>query len=215
MRVLSERNGYASVRQLMSAVFGCVKREPHHLTPGEVKLMTGHSCAPNQGVQLLYDNRHRQPHYHYGHLSIPEHHLLGYDRYCPECLSESGIQLAKWRIGWLPLCTRHECLLIPVDSNLNKPNVDLIPDDLFREDYIAAQKRLEERLERECLDGACEGAGIVEAINRQLVRLLGLDKASELWELKRRYPMKYYPLNEKKTLHLIHSIYTEEQHRCR
>lgn len=220
LRGLARNNGFQSVDLMVS----CQLQE-------EVKLkdvsgvhllhMTDHVMTAERGVQLLKDDTYDENLYRYYYLLLPEYHLRSKEHYCPQCMGENPVMLAKWNIAWLPMCLKHNCALEAVekeDVHLLKhggvpKNIRLkaaANDELYIDSACQAQAMLEVALERQSALKGADQHTVLKVIDDTLCRCLGLDDIVQLKGRKKLYPMRYFPLNYRDTLRMLECIQSQD-----
>jgi len=216
LRGLARTNGYQSVDLMVS----CQLQEDvtiKDVSGAHILYMTGHVMTAERGVQLLKDDTYDENLYRYYYLLLPEYHLRSKEHYCPQCMAENPVMLAKWNIAWLPMCLKHNCALeavekedaqflrqggVPRSIKLNAAS----NDELYIDSAYQAQAMLEAALEKQsALQGADEHT-VLKVIDDTLCRCLGLDDIVQLKERKKLYPMRYFPLNYRDTLRMLECI---------
>lgn len=210
---LARENGFNSTKAMMQRVLHIERYDADKLLIGELSELTGHSESVLQSLGLLRSESHMQPTHTYGNILIPSYHLQRDHWYCPSCVKEHGYLLAKWRIGWLPVCTKHRCALIRVDQHMWEQG-DLYDfgeasnDDFFDEKIFEVQSLLENRLDNQkCNTDSTEC--IIDLIDEQLFRCLSEKKAALLLDRKRRYSKKYFPYSRENQMKFMDCLYTQ------
>lgn len=209
VRDLARANGFGSEENFKRQFFDRAVFESEELTARQLCILLARGPEHIEGLQLTRCDVGGEPVHEFGSMRIPSYHLRRGEWYCPYCLHDQQYMLAKWKIGWLPLCTKHNCALVEADMRIKKalfhrcdvPMVSAANDSgLFNIDVFEAQRNLEDRIEKESKPGAISGHSVVDEVDRILEKSLVLGKATDLWARKKRYSMRYYPLRHEHAL---------------
>ncbi|MEH6502711.1 MAG: hypothetical protein V7682_02285 [Cycloclasticus sp.] len=219
LRALAIGNGYSSVNVMISCQFA-ENLKIEDISGAHLLDMTGHAMTVERGVQLLKDDTYDENVYHYGYLLLPEYHLRSKEHYCPMCMEENPVMLAKWNIAWLPMCLKHNCALEPVEKEdahilerggIPQPITRQVAanDEIYIDSAWKAQATLEFALDKQAAEKSVNGKTVVDVIDDTLCRCLGLDDIAQLKERKKLYPMRYFPLNYRDTLSMLECIHSQ------
>ncbi|WP_164880917.1 TniQ family protein [Aestuariirhabdus litorea] len=218
VRRLAEVNGYPSVGLFKEIWWKSRNISAHELCDDDIAEVIGYRRGHLQKLRLLSSARGSWEH-HYGAMLIPSHHLHKHEMYCPACFKEKGYMLAKWSIGWLPLCLEHQCPLIPVDYEAEKlmpPGVeasrttrDRRQYDLFGYDEVCKmQAVLEARLAKE-ERGNFSGPSLISCIDTAMMLSTGAPSIEAVKSRRRRYPMRYFPFWGEQSLQFVECLSQE------
>jgi len=185
---------------------------------GQLENLTGLGSDALCETQLTLIAERGYPVFRFKNMSIPSYQLRAEEWHCPHCYTETGYINGSWRIAWLPLCTKHQCALVPLEQTskvepfhgrdhflLHSANDGQVPSEI-----IEVQILLEQRLREEASRTNTQPFhSIITLIDMYLLHVLGLDDIEGLKNRKRRYPLKYFPLDFDDTMKFMECLYVQ------
>lgn len=218
IRTLAHRNCFPSVAQFKKRYWGNSQICEQELSANDIAAAIGFRKAHLDKLRLVSTHRKSCEH-NYGHLTIPSHQIRRTEMYCPACFREQGYVLAKWQIGWLPMCLKHERPLIELDheaeglsstqSPAPGPKKDRRHYDLFGfDDVCQIQQVLEEQLEKEA-DGYSVSESIIDIVNLHLLASTGNKSLEQIKTRRRRYAQRYFPFKSEDCIKFLSILPTE------
>lgn len=206
VRKLAELNHYISANEMYGHHFN-EAYDQDNISLKQLCDLTGHNSTVMQDVMLLISDQNEQNTFLYGHLHIPSYHLTKELFVCRSCLEEQSFMEGKWRIAWLPCCTKHHKALTPFNYSA-EPIYE--PDKQVIDTLLQIQPALERALDNDAFNKDLNtDNSIVAKVDKQLKRSLKPDKLESLNHRNKKYSRRYFPYKRSEAFLFMECLYDQ------